>query len=215
MLDQCQDVIVRIHLTKRVVSDDFWVTCHIESRTQTICFLERTCAKHRILSLTFTATNDIRLRSHWLFNSVSSPLTSFFSRWKKSSRRFFPGVWHFQSTPGSSTSLVPQCTGSTGRKVKLANRNATQSFLDAFLPLAFPTTYNEKFSLPKYCLNFKYTISLEVTRWKKRSSLQHKTSMQKLPWVNTETKFLLSSLKWQKHIKATKLSPHCGVLKLF
>ena len=54
-----------------------------------------------------------------------------------------------------------------------------------------------------------------VTRWKENSGLQHKTSMWKLPWMNTETKFLLSSLKWQKHIKATRLPSHCGVLKLF
>ena len=101
--------------------------------------------------LTLTGVDDVSWRSYWLFKPTSNRLLTFFS-----SKLFFPGVWHFQSTPG--VFWQPQSTAATGGKVKPANRNVTQSFLSAFLSLAFPTTYNEKFFLPKYCLNFKYTM---------------------------------------------------------
>lgn len=97
-----------------------------------------------------------------------------------SSSRCVVRVWHSRPTPGSRSAPAAPKHAGHGRKVKLANRNVTQSLLRAFLSLAFPTTYNEKFSLPKYCLNFKYTISPGVTRWKEKSGLQRKTSMRKL-----------------------------------
>lgn len=173
-----------------------------ESRTWTIRSLEiRTSA-----CLVPFVTDNISLRSHGLF--TPSPLHFLFSNY------FFQGSGISSPHQEAEVLWQPQTMAATGGEVKLANRNVTQSFPSAVLPLPFPTAYNEKFFLPKYCLNFKYTISLGVTRWKEKSGLQHKTSMRKLHWTNSETKFLLSSLKWQAH-QGTRLLPHCGMLKLF
>lgn len=94
-------------------------------------------------------------------NSLNPPIAPYIS--------FLPIIFFQESgisSPHQEAEVLwqPQTMAATGGEVKLANRNVTQSFPSAFLSLPFPTAYNEKFFLPKYCLNFKYTISLGVTR---------------------------------------------------
>lgn len=131
-----------------------------------------------------------------------------------SSKFFFPGVWHFQFIPGSWGSPGGPKHGGPGGKVKPANRNVTQSFPCAFSHWPSPPHIMENCFCPKYCLNFKYTIS-RGTRMKRELWFAHKTSVWKLPWMNNSKLNFIELLEMTEAHQGNQAPFHCGVLKLF